>query len=48
MSIENILIIFIMGAAFGIAFMGVLWMVQDRDDDWTNKTRRKYNGRWER
>lgn len=46
MTIESILIIFLMGAAFGIAFMGVLWTVQDRDDDRANK--RKYNGRWER
>ena len=37
MTIENILIIFLMGAAFGIAFMGALWMLQDRDNDEKHK-----------
>ena len=40
----NVLIILLMGVGIGMGLMGGLWILQDRDNDWANKTKRKYNG----
>lgn len=33
----NILLILLMGIGMGMAFMGALWMLQDRDNDEKHK-----------
>lgn len=41
---KDILLILLIGVGIGMGLMGGLWMLQDRDNDWANKTKRKYNG----